>query len=155
MAGASSKYTSGVAKTIKKDLTKQKTINISFGEPRGYYEGQCYKGKKHGKGTFSYINGDKFEGQFQNGKREGPGKYTFADGKSYSGVWRDNKYVLGSDPSENSSTLCVVCQDKQREMAFTPCNHRCLCINCAHFDKFKGKCPVCRQHVTGMLRIYG
>ena len=120
------------------------------------YEGQWHHDKQHGQGTMTWPDGRKYEGQWHKGKKHGQGKYTRpTDGGTYQGQWCDDQYIPGSGKSDDQNTTCVVCQDKQREMAFTPCNHRCVCRECANFDKFKGKCPVCRQHVTGMLRIYG
>ena len=98
-------------------------------------DGKRYKGKfhqKHWQGTLTCTNGDKYEGQ-----------------------WHQSQYIPGSADEQNKSTTCVVCQVKQREMAFSPCNHCCVCTGCAIFDKFHGKCPICRQPATGMLRIYG
>ena len=121
-------------------------------------DGKRYKGKfhqKHWQGTLTCTNGDKYEGQFYEDKKHGQGTLTRTNGDKYEGQWHQNQYIPGSADEQNKSTTCVVCQVKQREMAFSPCNHCCVCTGCAIFDKFNGKCPICRQPATGMLRIYG
>jgi hypothetical protein len=45
--------------------------------------GQWEDGKKHGKGTMSYANGEKYTGDWLNDVREGEGIYTFANGDRY------------------------------------------------------------------------
>ena len=89
--------------------------------------------------------------------KHGQGTLTYADGDTVEGQWYEGQYISDSADSDeqNTSTMCVVCLVKEREMAFTPCNHLCVCMGCAIFDKFNGKCPTCREPVTGMLRIYG
>ena len=121
----------------------------------GKYEGQYYEDKMHGQGTLTFPDGDKYEGQFYEDEMHGQGTFTCTNGVKYEGQWDQNQYVPGSADEQNKSTTCVVCQVKQREMAFSPCNHLCVCMGCAIFDKFNGKCPTCREPVTGMLRIYG
>ena len=123
----------------------------------GKYEGQYYEDKMHGQGTRTYPDGGKYEGQFYEDKIHGQGTYTFPSGNKYEGKWREGQYISGSANSDeqNESTTCVVCQVKEREISITPCNHLCVCTGCANFDKFNGKCPICRQPVTGMLRMYG
>ena len=127
-------------------------------------DGKRYKGKfhkEHWQGTVITDDGAKYEGQFYEDKIHGQGTYTFpsgvTSGNKYEGKWREGQYISGSANSDeqNESTTCVVCQVKEREMAFTPCYHLCVCKGCANFEKFNGKCPICRQPVTGMLRMYG
>mgnify|MGYP003849388355 CR=1 FL=1 len=45
-------------------------------------------GKKHGKGTFIYANGDKYEGEFKNNIFHGDGTLIFADGTKYKGNFK-------------------------------------------------------------------
>ena len=77
------------------------------------YEGQYLNGKRHGKGSYYFANGDKYigdwvedkkhglgasslavgryEGEFVDDKMHGKGVFYFADGSSYQGEWIDNK----------------------------------------------------------------
>lgn len=63
--------------------------------------------------------------------------------------------AVGAQDSEES-TECVVCQDQQKEAAFFPCGHKCVCIQCAMLlaARTKPECPICRARVQGYARIY-
>jgi len=49
-------------------------------------------------------------------------------------------------------SICVVCMDSKRDVAFVPCGHVACCGHCA--DLVKGKCPVCRATVTSVLPLH-
>ena len=53
----------------------------------GTYEGEFYDGSSHGKGTMTYLNGDKFVGSWKEGEIDGYGTYYYKDGSSKSGIW--------------------------------------------------------------------
>ena len=42
-------------------------------------------GNQHGKGTYSWANGDKYVGEYKCHKRHGLGTYTWANGTSWTG----------------------------------------------------------------------
>ena len=44
------------------------------------YEGEYQSDKMHGHGTYTYTNGDVYEGEYQSGKKHGRDTYTYADG---------------------------------------------------------------------------
>lgn len=52
--------------------------------------------------------------------------------------------------------LCVVCLLRRRRAAFLPCGHLVCCVCCAQRveQDINARCPVCRQSVTGTVRIY-
>ena len=61
--------------------------------------------------------------------------------------------------------LCVICNDSPRTHAITPCGHRCLCGTCAVTLKQQQprsrkkkkpveKCPLCRQGINQIIRIF-
>jgi len=60
--------------------------------------------------------------------------------------------------AKSNDKLCCICMKAQRECAFTPCGHRCVCTTCACFtiegNDSKAQCPMCRAAVFGTLRIY-
>ena len=57
------------------------------------YEGEYNEeGKRHGKGKYTYANGNVYEGDFQDGKRHGKGKFTYASGSVYEGDWKDDNF---------------------------------------------------------------
>ena len=45
---------------------------------------------RHGEGTFTYANGNKYEGQWAHDMRCGLGTFHWADGHSWTGVWKDD-----------------------------------------------------------------
>ena len=52
---------------------------------------------------------------------------------------------------------CVVCMDADRTHAFIPCGHLCVCKGCVdHFNVVdgNGKCPMCKEVVVSIYRIY-
>lgn len=50
--------------------------------------------------------------------------------------------------------VCIACLDAPAVLAAIPCGHRCLCLQ--HTTALAGhsKCPVCRQHLAQLVRIY-
>ncbi len=59
--------------------------------PEGY-EGERLDGKRHGKGTFTWKNGDKYTGQWENDEMHGEGTFQWESephkGDKYSGSWK-------------------------------------------------------------------
>ena len=54
----------------------------------GTYEGFFKNNKKHGQGTMTLTNGDKFVGEWKDDKKHGQGTYTWKDGDKYTGQWQ-------------------------------------------------------------------
>ncbi|CAM6094372.1 unnamed protein product [Calypogeia fissa] len=52
--------------------------------------------------------------------------------------------------------LCVVCLLRRRRAAFIFCGHRVCCVSCAQRIEqgSSALCPVCRQSVTGYIRVF-
>ena len=50
-------------------------------------------GKKDGKGTIHFYNGDTFVGEFRQDKKHGPGKFTYSSGETSSGIWEDDLFI--------------------------------------------------------------
>jgi hypothetical protein len=55
------------------------------------YEGEYKDGKYHGKGKYTYANGDVYEGEWKDGEKHGKGRYTYAGGSAYEGEYKDDK----------------------------------------------------------------
>ena len=55
------------------------------------YVGEFKEGKRHGNGTYIYINGDKYVGEFKDNKRHGHGTYHHTSGNKYVGEYKDGK----------------------------------------------------------------
>ena len=63
------------------------------------YQGERYKGQKHGQGILILPNGERYEGQFANDQAHGEGVYTWPDGVRSEGEFREGKpwSVVGYD----------------------------------------------------------
>jgi hypothetical protein len=55
------------------------------------YVGERKDGKMHGKGKYTYADGNVYEGKWKDDKMHGNGKYAFADGNVYKGESKDDK----------------------------------------------------------------
>ncbi len=64
---------------------------FSSGKFVGKYEGTLIAGKRSGKGTASWINGDRYEGDWLNDNLHGKGVMTSTDGTRYEGGWNNDK----------------------------------------------------------------
>lgn len=54
---------------------------------------------RNGEGTLTYAHGDKYEGNFDKGKREGRGKYTFHGGSTKIGIYK-NDVRIKDEPND-------------------------------------------------------
>ena len=64
----------------------------------------------------------------------------------------------------SASMRCTVCLENARELMLLPCQHWCLCVDCAKLYASKSlsypshntykTCPLCRKPVTGTMRVY-
>ena len=59
---------------------------------------------RHGKGTWTYANGDVYVGDFFEHKMHGNGIYTLKDGMKYSSTWKDGERVGEQDWITNDKT---------------------------------------------------
>ena len=105
---------------------QETSTKITFAD--GTYEGGTANGKPHGKGKYTYNNGNVYEGEFENGQwngkakmtwkngdvyegdfvnghRTGKGKYTWKEGAVYEGDWVNSKMTgKGKFTYANGST---------------------------------------------------
>ena len=54
-----------------------------------------------------------------------------------------------------ASSECRICMDAPKDHMLMPCNHLCVCVECA--SALKGSndaCPICRKPVSGYARVY-
>ena len=58
--------------------------------------------KKHGHGTFTWVNGDSYAGAWRNGKKHGHGTHAWADGSSYEGAWHEDAIFFPSGAKDSS-----------------------------------------------------
>jgi hypothetical protein len=50
--------------------------------------------------------------------------------------------------------LCVICQDAQKTILLRPCNHYCLCGNCAFNVTAVRSCPLCNTTITERITVF-
>ena len=55
------------------------------------YVGEFFNGNKHGKGVYTWLNGNRYEGQFEDDKFSGRGTLTTVSGNRYEGEWKNGK----------------------------------------------------------------
>jgi hypothetical protein len=53
--------------------------------------------------------------------------------------------------STDSGAKCKVCYGNEIEILFLPCRHATVCATCA---ASVDRCPYCRAHIDGSVRIY-
>ena len=85
---------SGFASDLPDCIKSAKVWNYCFGTEtweNGEYSGEWKNNDKHGQGTYTFANGEKFVGKFKDDKRNGQGTFTFASGDEYVGEWKANK----------------------------------------------------------------
>ncbi len=87
-AGANA-YDCGTSTLKRKVLGTKSKRNAA---PKIGYVGDTLNNKKHGKGTYTWANGDKYVGDYVNDKKTGKGTYYFANGDKYEGDWVNNKF---------------------------------------------------------------
>ena len=63
----------------------------SYATSRGDYEGNWVDGRKSGKGTYTWKNGDKYIGEWKSNKRNGKGDMFYSNGNIFKGNWLANK----------------------------------------------------------------
>ena len=87
------------------------------------YQGERYKGQKHGQGILILPNGERYEGQFENDQAHGEGVYTWADGVRSEGEFKEGKpwSVVGYD---EHGEICGLIIDGKFQEVYTD-SHRC------------------------------
>ena len=97
------------------------------------YQGERYKGQKHGQGILILPNGDRYEGQFANDQAHGEGVYTWPDGVRSEGEFREGKpwSVVGYD---EHGKICGLIIDGKYQEVYTD-SHRCATQARYHEEK--------------------
>ena len=59
--------------------------------------------------------------------------------------------------ARQDDNLCIICFANPKCMLIRPCNHACLCIDCAKLlttETVLRECPLCRGNILSLERIY-
>ena len=78
-------YTGGLADGLADDQKEAQLIIPGTGQ----YNGSFAKGKKEGKGSFVWENGDQYIGSWKDDKMDGEGVLTITDGTKYTGTFSE------------------------------------------------------------------
>ena len=62
----------------------------------------------------------------------------------------------GDENADNMANECTFCFDKPCNCVIYTCGHMCMCYECAMNVKASSDplCPICRQHIKDVIRIY-
>ena len=74
------------------DISKWTKCAGTANYEKGKYLGNFLKGKFHGRGMFTFKNGNEYIGDFKSGKLDGKGNFTFKNGNKYTGEFKNNKF---------------------------------------------------------------
>lgn len=74
----------------------------------GYYYGNVVNGKRHGRGSYVFDNGQRFEGFFKNDEIEGSGIYFWSDTNFFAGTWDGTGHRTGYGIQVNSDGTYLV-----------------------------------------------
>jgi hypothetical protein len=84
------------------------TIQYDCGVYQGEVSGWWPTRIEHGRGVFSWTNGDRFSGDFVNGEREGRGAFHFADdSRRFEGSWTKDYPLRGTAIDSNGIIFCA------------------------------------------------
>lgn len=61
------------------------------------------------------------------------------------------KQNAGHEDEVPTNLLCLVCTINQRSVAFLPCGHCCVCVDC--FSRLP-RCVFCRSNIISVVKIY-
>ena len=119
-SGLTSSELAILKKVIADGLFSEMKIPMADGSK---YQGERYKGQKHGQGILILPNGERYEGQFENDQAHGEGVYTWADGVRSEGEFREGQpwSVVGYD---EHGEICGLIIDGKFQEVYTD-SHRC------------------------------
>jgi len=137
------------------------------------FTGNWKENVRHGKGKLYEKNKLIFSGIWKNNIRNGIGQKYKNNSLIFDGVWKndvkhgygkeydDVKNIIREGLWENDTfvkeitddELCIICFQEKRSIAFLPCGHFCICLQCN--KKYKeNKCLVCRKQFKNKQRIF-
>lgn len=69
---------------------------------------------------------------------------------------RERREEKEDEEGEGRGDKCVVCLGERKCIMLVPCNHVCLCEECAGFimGEQRRECPMCRGKVTHSMKVF-
>ena len=61
---------------------------------------------------------------------------------------------LGGVKRAASDDPCSICLTAAKTHVLTPCGHKCMCKRCARGYRAGSQCPICRNSVQSVMRVY-
>lgn len=93
------------------ESSKPEVKELKMSENESYYGG-VLDNKPHGKGRFSYSNGNSYDGEWQKGEFHGTGTYGYANGDSFTGEWQmGTRNGVGTYKWKNQTSLKAMWQE--------------------------------------------
>lgn len=80
--------------------------------------------------------------------------------RTMSGWWENGQEAINpaekrrrteNRPDRAAGNECIVCLERERTVAFSPCNHLAVCEECA---KTIGECPFCRRPIENRVYLF-
>jgi len=76
-----------------------------------------------------------------------------------SDIFSHKKSKIKSSPSKIDTTPqgsgeCIICLRSSKTHAFVPCGHLCICQDCVPMTMADKRCPICRQEVTQVIKVF-
>ena len=75
--------------------------------------------------------------------------------------WREQLIQRCAQTGRSPDMFCVYCYEEEKEYAFMPCGHRCVCARCCERIWGAGRkegtakqCPVCHEVIAGAMRVF-
>ena len=70
-----------------------------------------------------------------------------------------NKLQQMQRKTRDDSAVCCVCQDGAKTVLLLPCRHLCVCEGCSEAVDSRRRrllrsCPICRETVEEMMKVY-
>lgn len=76
-------------------------------------------------------------------------------GRIYESCFRRLEVDEITQSNASNAENCVVCFGSDREYAFVPCGHLCVCWDCAScIANHDRRCPLCRVEASHVMKIY-
>ena len=77
--------------------------------------------------------------------------YLVAEHQNLINIREEIKTIRNSIPRESK---CSVCIDNIKSHIIVPCGHKTICGQCAPHILQSGTCPICRQSIQSIIKVY-